>query len=556
MTSSAPSLSLPEPTPLARLLALVRAERAPILTLLSFSVAVGFLTLATPVAAQALVDAVAFGGLLQPLLIVALVLFGCLGLGAMFRALQLWVAELLERRLFVRVVALLGRRLPRARLDALDLDHPPELVNRFFDVVTVQKVGSQLLLDGFTVLLTALAGLLLLAFYHPVLLALDLALVAAILLVVLGLGRGAIDSSLAESRAKYRAAAWLEELARHPRAFRGHGGPVLAAQRADDLARVYVGARQRHFRVLFRQLLGVLALQVGATSVLMGVGGWLVIAGSLTLGQLVASELVVTVVVSAVAKLGKSLGDLYDLLAALEKLGHLLDLPTERVAGETVSRAGPAALRVRELRHGRLERIELGLAAGEPAAVLGPAGSGKSLLLDLLYGVRAPDGGSIEVDGVDLRELHPDHLRARVALVRGPEVIEGTLLENVRFGREVELEQVRAALAAVNLDEVVRRLPDGLETALSSGGAPLSETEARLLVLARALVGRPGLLLLDGTLDGLAGPAAWPLLVGLGQAAADTTLLVATSRPEVAELFPRHFELVDGRTSPATGRAA
>lgn len=539
------------PTPWSRLWSLVRAERPLVLTLVALSLAVGVLALATPVAVQALVDAVAFGGLVQPLVILALVLFGCLSLVGTFRALQAWVAELLQRRVFARVVAVLGRRLPRLRMDQLDHQHAPELVNRFFDVVTVQKTGAILLLDGLTIVLTALAGLLLLAFYHPVLLALDLVLVAGIAVVVFGLGRGAVQTSIEESKAKYRAGAWLEELARHPVAFRGNGGPAFAIAEADRLAEEYVDARARHFRVLYRQVLGALALQAGASTLLLGLGGWLVITGALTLGQLVAAELVVALVVGSVTKLGKSLEKLYDLLAAIDKLGHLLDLPIEDATGEALGGAGSARVELRALSLAAGGRRALGpldveLSPGQRVAVVGPAGAGKSALLDLLYGLRAPGAGEVVLDGRDVRDLAPDELRRRVALVRSAEVVEGTLADNVAFGRHVDREEVRQVLEAVGLGSAVRALPDGLDTRLATGGAPLSETQARLVVLARALAGRPGLLLLDRTLDDLTAAEVWPLACWLGTAEQAPTLVVATSREDVAALFERRIYLGDG----------
>lgn len=542
-----------ELTPGARLWALVRLERPVVLTLLSFSVAVGVLTLATPVAVQALVDAVAFGGLLQPVFVLALVLLGCLSLAGSFRALQAYVAEVLQRRLFVRTLTTLARRLPRVRLDVADHAHPPELVNRFFDVVMVQKAGAQLLLDGFTIVLVTTMGLLLLAFYHPILLALDLVLLAGIALVTFGLARGAVSTATDESKAKYAAAAWLEELARHPLAFRGQGGPAFAARRADELAAGWLHHRERHFRILFRQVLGALALQAGASTVLLALGGWLVIEGTLSLGQLVASELVVTMVVGSVAKLGKSLESLYDLCAAVDKLGHLLDLPLEDDGDEPPPREGPAEVeveRVKVVSHGRrvLDGLDLSLAPGARAALLGPPGAGKSALLDVLYAGRDVAAGVVRVDGVDVRDLVPDALRVRVALARGAEVIEGTVMDNVRFGREqVGRDAARAALRAVGLFEAVCRLPEGLDQPLTTGGAPLSHAQARLLCLARAVAGRPGLLLVDQTFDDLAAQDVWPFLAWLAEQPAPPTLLVATSRPDVAALFEHQVVMDAGR---------
>jgi putative ABC transport system ATP-binding protein len=202
-----------------------------------------------------------------------------------------------------------------------------------------------------------------------------------------------------------------------------------------------------------------------------------------------------------------------------------------------------------------LSPVSLTLSPGERVAVVGSPGSGKSALLDVVYGLRPATRGEVVLDGQDERDLAPDELRRRVALVRAPEVFEGTLHDNVAFGRpDVDREQVRKALEAVGLSSVVGELADGIETRLATGGGPLSETQARLVTLARALVGRPGLLLLDRTLDDLTGREVWPFVCWLGATDDAPTLLVTTGREEVAALFERR--LVLGRDDRSLERAA
>ncbi len=202
------------------------------------------------------------------------------------------------------IVTDLGYRLPRVHVESFDRNHGPELVNRFFDVLTVQKAGATLLHDGIAVILQTMIGLLILAFYHPLLLAFEVVLVISITFVLFVLGRGGVRTAIIESKAKYAVAASLEEIARHPLSFKQAGGPELARGRADALAASYVEARRKHYRVVFRQIVSSLAMQVFAATVLLTLGGWLVIHGQLTLGQLVAAELIVSIVLASFAKLG------------------------------------------------------------------------------------------------------------------------------------------------------------------------------------------------------------------------------------------------------------
>jgi len=540
------------PSPFRRLWNLLRLERRDLTMVVIFAVGVGLLSLAVPITAMAVVNTTALATLPQQLVVLCLVLLGSLALAAVIRAIQATVVEYMQQRLFVRVVSDLAQRLPRVELKSFDKQHGPELVNRFFDVLTVQKAAATLLLDGVTVVLQTCIGLALLAFYHQFLLGFDLFLIAGLVLIVLVLGRGAVASAIRESRAKYAVAGWVEEMARHPIAFKLSGGPHYALERADLLARQYLMARQAHFGIVLRQFAFALALQALASTALLGIGGYLVIQGQLTLGQLVAAEIVVTLVVASFTKLGKQLESYYDLLAAMDKLGHLMDLPLERQEGVAYqAHSKGAAVNIHNVRfvydsghRTVLKRFNLRVEPGERVAIVGPNGAGKSTLVDLLFGLRAPTSGYIEFDGTDLRDLRLDSLREHVAVVKGIEIFEGSILNNVAMGREeLSVADVRRALQRAGLLEEVLELPDGLHTRLGTGGAPLSLGQAQRLMLARAIAGEPRLLVLDELLDNMDHQARQQVLPAVLGPEARWTLLVITHSSEVAGLCGRQVRL-------------
>ena len=233
--------------PWDRLRGLIQIERSDVRAIILYAMALGILSLATPIAIQALVNTVAFGSLIQPLVVLTVLLAIALTGAAVLRALQIRIAEMLQRRLFVRIVAEIGSRLPRVSAETLRDRNGPELLNRFFDVFTTQKSVTSLLLGGVDAVLIALVGLVVLAFYHPALLAFDLVLILGATFVLVPLGRGGTRTSIAESKAKYAVAGWLEEMARHPLSFRLAGGEQLAQMRVETLAKSYLDERQRHF---------------------------------------------------------------------------------------------------------------------------------------------------------------------------------------------------------------------------------------------------------------------------------------------------------------------
>ncbi|MGF1464702.1 MAG: peptidase domain-containing ABC transporter [Sandaracinaceae bacterium] len=545
------------PSPWVRLRSLLRQERHDLFVTLVYAAGVGILGLATPIAVQALVDTVAFGTLLQPLAVLTLLLLAFLAFAAVLRALQAWVVEILQRRLFVRLVNDLSHRLPRVELTAFDRAHGPELVNRFFDLFTIQKAASSLLIGGLETVLTTAVGMIVLAFYHPLLLAFDVLLILVVAGILFGLGRGATQSAVEESKAKYEVASWLEEVARHPAAFKLAGGPSLARERADELAAHYLTKRKRHFRVVFRQLGGALGLQALASAGVLGIGGLLVIERQLTLGQLVAAELIVTTVVASFAKVGKHLETTYDLIAALDKVGQLIDLPLEPSRYATsfqTSLSEGARVNARGLAYafdGRgplFDHVDLELESGDRALLAGQSGSGRSVLVDVLLGLRKPTRGRVEIDGFDLEDVHRRELRERTALVRGQELVVGTLADNVAFGRKgIDAQRIREALRAVDLLDEVARLPDGLGTRVMPDGSPLSRGQASRLVLARALAGGPSLLVIDGALDGLDPQTRLKVLDAVFSPEATWTVLVITDDPAVSMRCARTLTLFDGR---------
>lgn len=537
-------------SPFQRLLALLRPDQRDLWAIVAYAAAIGALSLATPIAVQQLVNSIAFGGLIQPVVVLALVLLAVMAFSGVLSAVQSWVTELIQQRIFVRVIADVAERIPRVQTKAFDRHHGPELVNRVFDVVTVQKSLSMLLLEGTSMLLQTGVGLLILSFYHPLMLGFSVLLVAGIFGVVVVMGRRAVPTAISESKAKYETIGWLQELARHPATFRDADQRRYARLHADTLVTAWVGARSGHFRILLRQLVGTLALQGIASSALLALGGMLVVEGQLTLGQLVASELIITLIVSTVAKFGKQLERYYDLLAAMDKLAVLLDLPLERDDGTALPRTErPAAIEISEVgfEYGPnplFSSLGLKIESGERVALTGPMGSGKSSFLDLLFGLREPSAGHLTIDDRDYRDLSLESLRDSVALVRESETFSATIRANIRVGRhDFDDSEMIRVLDAVGLVEELRQLPDGLDTRLSSDGRPLSQVQQTRLMIARTVLTRPRLLLVDRSLDDLDPVARERICDLLFAADAPWTLVVVTEREDVLVRCTRRIAL-------------
>lgn len=501
-----------EPPPHLRFFELLRPEAKDIYILLLLALISGILYLATPLAVDAVVNNIAFGGqevvYAQALFTLTIALLVFLLILGVIRASQHYVMEIVQRRLVLRIAADMSYRLPRVKQAALDDKLKPDLVNRFFDILIVEKSSALLLLEGVNLVLGAIVGLVVLAFYHPFLLLFDLVLITLIVLIIFVMGRQAIETKVAESYKKHALAGWLEQIALAPLLFKSGSGPAMACRRSDQLGHEYLEARKSHFKILFRQIVGFLGLQAFANASLLSIGGYLVLKGELTLGQLVASELIVAGIVASLSNMGKHLGAFYDAMGAVDKLGYVVDLPVERHGGQSAmdESADQKSIEIEFRRMSFsyspnkqiINDLSLIIPAGSRVAVTGPLGAGSSSTLDILFGLREPTSGQLLVNGIDLRQWDLQKFRQSASLLRYKDLVEGTVLENILAGREqIDLKQIYAVLDRVNLTDMIARLENGLDTQLKVGAWKLSYSSRILLVLARVLVDPPALLMVD-----------------------------------------------------------
>ena len=539
------------PSPLQRLQQIVQLEREDVTTLIIYGLGIGLMSLATPIAVQALVNTIAFGALFQPLLVLTLILFVLMAFSNTLAAWQFYVVEMLQRRLFVRLFGTAASRLQQVDHAVRDSQYLPELSNRFFDVVTLQKSAAVMLLESLGYVLQTLIGMLLLAFYHPILLAFDMFLIAALTVIIVVMGKRGVTTAIEQSKNKYIAAAWLETIAGNALLGKSTQSNTFFQQKTDQIALDYLSACAQHFRILARQNIGALVLHALANTLLLGLGGWMVIERQLSLGQLIAAELVVNAMLYGLTRLGKILDNFYELMTNIDKIGYLLDLPQEKEQG-----ASPAATQKPyqiemtnvSLPHSpqldSIRQLNLKIAAGERVVI--SSGAQRGSVLELLFGLRTPASGSVSLDAMDLRDLNLRQLRDTIALVSEPETIPAGIAENLHMGRELDLHTLQQALSRVGLLGFVSNLPDGMNTTLGLQGAPFSREQCLRLSLARAMALQPRLLMLDHVLDGIDQNYLPTVLDSLLSVDAPWTLLVISQQEKVISAFSRHLRLENG----------
>jgi putative ABC transport system ATP-binding protein len=290
-----------------------------------------------------------------------------------------------------------------------------------------------------------------------------------------------------------------------------------------------------------------MVMQVIAATVLLALGGYLVIQGSLTLGQLVAAELIVTVILGSFAKIGKDLESFYDLMASVDKLGKLFDLPVERSDKLQIARRPGAyslSLVDMKLDAKSVPKVNVEFLSGRTYAIYGASELHRGKLIDVMVGQSIPSSGYVLLDDFRVDAISAESLQEKISLIREIELFDGTVDDNLRMGREdFSSAQVNDVTTRLGLQQTLAGLPHGWNTHLNIGGYPLTQNQASRLVLARALVSRPGILFIDGLLDRLSDDDTEEVLKILSTFSADITIIVTTGRRVIARWADRVMDL-------------
>lgn len=537
-------------TPLQRVLKLASLEKQDILLLIYLTLAYGVLGIATPVAVQTMVNIVTMGGVLQPLYVVGFILFCLLGLSGAIYAIEIYLVELIQRRIFVRHSLQIAQNTQQIHISVYDQHNPVELVNRYFDIQTVQKSVATLLTVGLTALLQGLIGSVILLFYSLYFGFLVIIMLIVLWAIISFLGKQAEASALKESKAKYDMAAWLESIARNRWLSKFYGAKQRTTENTEILAQNYLNARVMHFKVLMTQLIGAVGMYALIGTAMLVLGGTLVIKGQINLGQFVAAELIIFGVLSAFVRFVTKLEYFYDLLAAVDKIGVLEAMPVETTTDSPASLEGYHPLKVVGLgfsHHAQsalIKQVSFELSKGQSLAVVGGLGSGKSTLLELLTGLRQPEQGYVSYRGIDLRQVDIDHLRDHIGVANKVEWQHGSIIDNLRLTRaDITMDAVVDVLQSLGLWEDISQLPKGLDTILTDYGAPMTYTQLQCLMLARAIIGQPDLLIIDGLLDGLGQQELDQVLTLLKRHQQDWMLIVTTRFQHIAQQFQQMLTL-------------
>lgn len=497
-------------TPLNRFYNLLKLDKRDVYQIVFYAAFAGLVNLSLPLGIQAIINFIQSGQLsVSWIVLVILVTIG-VGFGGILTILQLRIVENLQQRIFVRSSFEFAYRLPLIKFKEMYSEYAPEKANRFFDTLMVQKGTAKLLLDFCTAFLQVGLGIILLVLYHSFFMVIGLLFIAILYIIFKFSFKDGLETSLGESKFKYKIAAWLQEIARNRENFRKKRAFEYALDRNDTYVNKYIDFREKHFKVMKKQYVQLTVFKVVVTAALLSIGGFLVIHHQMNIGQFVAAEIVIVLLINSVEKIIFGLESFYDVLTSLEKIGQVTDMELMSIPSTaTVSSTGinieTESVVYNYPKHNKksLKNINLKISQGDKILLQGTNGSGKSTLLRMLSGLLEPETGAIYVTDNNMNRLGEDAYRAQTGtFLKSDTLFAGTIRENIVFGNEaIDSEDLKWALDNVCLTPYIKTFPNGLENQIHPDGCELSDSDVQKILLARSIVHKPNILFLEDPVD-------------------------------------------------------
>lgn len=544
-------------TALQRTINLLKLDKKDIIQVIFYAIFGGLVSLSLPLGIQAIINLIQSGRVsISWIVLVFIVIIG-VALAGILSLMQLRITENLQQKIFIRSSFEFGVRLPKIKPEELHNEYPPELANRFFDTLTIQKGVSKLLIDFSTAILQILFGIILLSFYHSFFILFGVFLILLLYVIFKFSFNSGLSSSLKESKYKYKVVSWLQEIARNNFSFKKATNFDFALSKNDHLVSEYINYREKHFNVIKRQFTQLIIFKIIITAGLLFIGGYLVLNQKMNIGQFVAAEIIILLVINSVEKIIIGLETLYDVLTAVEKIGQITDLEIEESSASNADFCYTNIQLVTENMSYKfpdstdfvLEKINLTIEQSEKIYLDGLNGSGKTTLIRVLSGLLQPSSGSFYINDDTYRKIDLNHFRSQIStIMNGETPFEGTIRENITFNNPlITQEDIKWAIDSVKLGDFIKSLPKGLDTKISPEGKQLSSSNAQKILVARSIISKPKILFYEDVLDKMDTEAANEIIDFITSDKNKWTLLVTSKNDNWKAKCNRVLNMSEGK---------
>ncbi len=544
-------------TPLKRFYHLLELDKKDVYQIFFYAIFAGLVSLSLPLGIQAIINFIQSGRVSASWIVLIILVVIGVALTGILSLMQLRITENLQQKIFVRSSFEFATRIPKIKFEELSDTYPPELANRFFDTMTIQKGTSKLLIDFSAALLQIIFGLILLSLYHPYFIVLGFLLFILLYLIFKLSYKPGLETSAKASKYKYKVAGWLQEMARNNYSFRNEINYDYALQKNDNYVSEYLNYRESLFNVLKRQFSQLIVFKIIITASLLSIGGYLVISQQMNIGQFVAAEIIILLVISSVEKIILSLETFYDVLTAVEKIGLVTDLDLEEDTINENKKCYTAitlevenvSLKFPETKSKILNDINLKIEQGERIFIEGANGSGKTTLIRILSGLLHPTSGSLYINDATFIKIDLKQYRSQIgSVIHGETPFEGSLLENIIFNdQSISPDDLKWAIDGVQLTTFVKSLPKSLETSLFPEGKKISSSNAQKILLARSIIHKPKILFYEDPTDTMDEKVANEIIDFITSQKNNWTIIVSSKNPYWKTKCSRTITMQNGK---------
>lgn len=543
--------------PLKRFYNLLELDKKDVYQLFFYGILSGVISLSLPLGIQAITNFIQAGRASASwIVLIVLVVFGVALVGVL-SLMQLRIMENLQQKIFIRSSFEFAVRLPKIKFEEYYNTYPPELANRFFDTLMIQKGTAKLLIDYSAALLQIIFGIILLSLYHNYFIFFGMLLLLLLYFIFKFSYNTGLETSMKESKYKYKVAGWLQEIARNNYSFRNQLHHDYALDKNDNLVSQYLQFREKHFSVIKTQFSQLIVFKMIITASLLSMGGYLVLSQQMNIGQFVAAEIIILLVINSVEKIVMGLETLYDVLTSVEKIGYITDLkleeefPTDYDTCYTsiALEVEKVSFKFPDTKIKVLDNISLNINQGEIIYIDGANGSGKTTLIRILSGLVQPTLGNVSINDNSFKKINLNQYRSQIeSIVYGETPFEGTLAENISFkNKGIPENNLNWALEGIQLKEFVKSLPNGLETAIFPEGKQLSSSNAQKILLARSIISKPKILFYEDPTDTMDDAVANALIDFITAKEHNWTIIVSSKNPYWKTKCTRQITMEKGR---------
>jgi ABC-type bacteriocin/lantibiotic exporter with double-glycine peptidase domain len=543
-------------SPLKRFYNLLELDKKDVYQIFFYAIFAGLISLSLPLGIQAIINFIQSGRVSASWIVLIILVVLGVALVGILSLMQLRITENLQQKIFVRSSFEFAARLPKIKPEQMYGTYPPELANRFFDTMTIQKGTSKLLIDFSAALLQIAFGLILLSLYHPYFIVFGLLLFCLLYFIFRFSYKSGLETSLKESKFKYKVASWLQEMARNNFSFRNELNYDYALQKNNYIVTDYLAYREKHFNIIKRQFSQLIIFKIIITASLLSIGGYLVLSQQMNIGQFVAAEIIILLVINSVEKIIIGLETFYDVLTSVEKIGQVTDLELEEdSATQNDNCYTNITLETENIKfkfpdsdNAVLSAISLKIDQGEKIVINGGNGSGKTTLIRLLSGLLQPTAGSFYINDDTFRKIDLKQYRLQIGSITHNETpFEGSILENITFNdKSISFEDIKWAIEGVQLGNYIKSLPNGLDTRIFPEGKQLSSSNAQKILLARSIIHKPKILFYEDPTDTMDEKVANEIIDFITSDKNKWTIIVSSKNPYWETKCPRKITMQNG----------